>query len=53
MKAALGGLPKEDMQASVENLVLSIFAAADKDERTCETITKNQAIAFKRSSDFI
>ena len=53
MKAALGGLPKEVMQASVEKLVISIFAEADKDERTCETITKNQAIAFKRSSYFI
>ena len=53
MKPALGNIPKEDMQISIENLVLSIFAAADKDERTCETVTKAQAVAFKRSGDFI
>ena len=53
MKQALGSIPKEDMQVSIENLVLSIFAAADKDERTCETVTKAQAVAFKRAGDFI
>ena len=53
LKAAMGGIAKEDMQVAVENFVLSVFAAADKDERTCETITKQQAIGFKRSGDFI
>lgn len=38
---------------TVENFVLSVFAVCDKDERTCETVGKNQAIAFKRSGDFI
>jgi Vta1 like len=37
----------------VENFVLSVFAKVDKDERTCETITKQNAMDFKRCSDFI
>ena len=32
---------------------MSVFAAADKDERTCPEVTKNNAIAFKRAGDFI
>jgi vacuolar protein sorting-associated protein VTA1 len=53
MKQKMGDINKEDMLVAIENFVLSVFAAADKDERTCETVTKNQAIAFKRSGDFI
>lgn len=53
MKAAMGGITKEDMHVNIENFVLSVFAATDKDERTCETITKVQAVAFKRAGDFI
>ena len=53
MKSAMGGLSKEDTQVSVENLILSIFAAADKAERTDETISKKHALDFKRSADFI
>ena len=49
----MGDINKEDMKIAVENFVLSVFASTDKDERTCETVGKNQAIAFKRSQDFI
>lgn len=41
LKQNMGEISKEDMQVSVENLVLSVFANADKDERTCETVGKN------------
>jgi vacuolar protein sorting-associated protein VTA1 len=37
----------------VENFILSVFAQTDKDERTCEQITKKNAVDFKRSCDFI
>jgi len=53
MKKLIGQISKEDMQVAVENFVLSVFAAADKDERTCPEVTKNQAISFKRAGDFI
>jgi hypothetical protein len=53
MKAAMGELPKDDCKTHVENFVLSVFAKADKEERTCETITKQNAIEFKRAGDFI
>lgn len=53
MKAALGGLSKDDALVSVENFVLSIFARTDKDERTCEKVTKNNAIAFRRAAHFM
>ena len=49
----MGSINKEDMQVAVENFVLSVFASADKDERTCETVGKPQAVAFKRAGDFI
>lgn len=41
------------MKYHVENFVLSVFAKTDKDERECETITKKNAIDFKRTGDFI
>lgn len=41
------------MQAFVNNFVLTVFAKADKEEREVETITKKQALDFKRVSDFI
>lgn len=53
MKNAMGDIDKEGMVTSIENFVLSVFAQADKDERTCETVGKPQAVAFKRSGDFI
>lgn len=53
MKNAMGDYNKEEMKITVENFVLSIFAAADKDERTCEKVGKAQAVAFKRAGDFI
>jgi len=37
----------------VNNFVLTVFAKADKEEREVETITKKQAIDFKRVSDFV
>ena len=37
----------------IENFVLSVFAKIDKEERTCETITKQHAVDFKRCADFI
>ena len=40
LKKAMGGIDKDDMKISIENFVLSVFAAADKDERTCETVGK-------------
>ena len=54
MKAAMGGLTdKEDLKAHVENFIMSVFAQTDKDERTVETITKKNAVDFKRAGDFI
>ena len=54
MKAAMGGLTdKEDLKAHVENFIMSVFAQTDKEERTVETITKKNAVDFKRSGDFI
>ena len=53
MKTAMGDINKDDMIVALENFVLSIFAAADNDERKCETVGKAQAIAFKRAADFI
>lgn len=53
MKKSMGDISKEDIQVAIENFVMSVFAATDKDERTCPEITKNQAIAFKRAGDFI
>jgi len=53
MKNAMGDINKDDMKIAVENFVLSVFASTDKDERTCETVGKPQAVAFRRSGDFI
>ena len=53
MKTAMGDIKKDDMIVALENFVLSVFAAADNDERKCETVGKAQAIAFKRAADFI
>ena len=40
MKEALGGISKDDALFSVENFILSVFAKADNDERTCEKVGK-------------
>lgn len=54
MKALMPeGTTKQDHATSVENFVASVFTAADKDERTCETITKKNAMDFNRCSHFI
>lgn len=53
LKAELGGTSKDDHKIMVENFVLSIFAKIDKEERTCEKVTKQNAMDFKRCSDFI
>lgn len=53
MKAAMGGISKDDALVTIENFILSVFARADNDERTCEKVGKEQAIAFKRSAHFI
>jgi len=53
MKSALGGTSKEEHKPEVENFLLSVFAKADKEERTDPAITKNHALSFKRCSDFI
>ena len=53
MKAAMGDVDKDDLKVHVENFIMSVFAQTDKDERTCETITKKNAMDFKRSGDFI
>jgi len=53
MKKEMGDVKQEDMKYHVENFVLSVFAQTDKDERTCETITKKNAVDFKRTGDFI
>ena len=53
MKSALGGVSKDDHKYQVENFILSVFAKTDKDERTCEEVTKKNAMDFKRCSDFI
>jgi len=53
MKASMGEVNQENLKVAVENFVLSVFAQTDKDERTCETITKKNAMDFKRTGDFI
>ena len=53
MKKALPNQDKEELNAYVNNFVLTVFAKADKEEREVETITKKQAIDFKRVNDFI
>lgn len=49
----MGEVNKEDLKYNVENFILSVFAQVDKEARTCETITKKNAIDFKRAGDFI
>lgn len=41
MKEALGGISKDDALFSVENFILSVFAKADNDERTCAKVGKD------------
>ena len=54
MKAMMPeGTTKEDHKNNVENFVMSVFTATDKEERTCETITKKHAMDFNRCSHFI
>ena len=47
------GTSKAEHAYIVENFVLSQFTMVDKEERTCETITKSNALAFNRCSHFI
>jgi len=47
------GTTKEDHRYVVENFVTSVFTNTDKEERTCETITKKNAQDFNRCSHFI
>ena len=49
----MGDVKGDDLKYHVENFVLSVFATTDKEERTCETITKKNAMDFKRTGDFI
>jgi Vta1 like len=53
IKKSLGTVDKEEMHAYVNNFILTVFAKADKEEREVETITKKQALDFKRVVDFI
>ena len=53
MKAAMGNVEQNDLKYHVENFVLSVFAQTDKEDRTCETITRKNAVDFKRTKDFI
>ena len=47
------GTTKSDHSNVIETFVASIFTQTDKDERTCETITKKNAMDFNRCSHFI
>jgi hypothetical protein len=47
------GTTKADHRFAVENFVTSIFTNVEKEERTCETITKKNAMDFNRTSHFI
>ena len=54
MKKALPeGSTKDDHRYVVENFVTSAFTNADKEERTCETVTKKNAKDFNTCSHFI
>ena len=54
MKRAMPeGTVKADHQNNIENFVASVFANLEKEERTCETITKKHAMDFNRVSHFI
>jgi len=49
----MGDADKEAQSIYVENFVMSVFARTDSDERTCETITKKNAVDFNRAGHFI
>jgi len=49
----MGEYNNDDLKIAVENFVLSVFAKAHSDERTCEKVGKAQAVAFKRAGEFI
>jgi vacuolar protein sorting-associated protein VTA1 len=53
LKKSLGTTDKDEMSAYVNNFILTVFAKTDKEEREVETITKKQALDFKRLVDFI
>jgi hypothetical protein len=53
IKQKMGTYDKDEMAAQMEQFVLGIFAGVDKDERTCETITKKNALEFNRASHYI
>lgn len=53
MKANMGDVKKDDLKFHVENFIMTVFIQTDKDERTCEEITKKNAMDFKRTQDFI
>jgi len=52
-KAMPEGTVKADHRNNIENFVMSVFTNADKEERTCETISKKHALDFNRCSHFI
>ena len=47
------GTTRAEHRFVVENFVTSIFTTVEKDERTCEVITKKNALDFNRASHFI
>lgn len=47
------GSTKADHRYVVENFVTSVFTKVEKEERTCETITKKVAMDFNSCSHFI
>lgn len=53
MKKEFGDIHTDDTKYQVENFILSCFAKVDKDERTCETVTKLHAVEFNRTAHFI
>lgn len=54
MKAAMPeGTTKADHQLNIENFVASVFTKTEREERTCETVTKRNAMDFNRCSHFI
>jgi hypothetical protein len=52
-KAMPDGTTKADHRNNMENFVSAMFTATEKEERTCETVTKKIAIDFNRCSHFI
>ena len=53
LKKNLPTTDKDELNAYVNNFVLTVFAKADKEEREVEIITKKHALDFKRLNDFI